>query len=86
MDSAEGVRLSSGVAVTLAVLVGIGAGASVELGSAVRRGMEIGRAVGEKIRFAMGSPNKADATVEENNTSARINHCQPASMYVLRVR
>jgi hypothetical protein len=37
-------------------------------------------------RFATGSPNKADATANEVNTNASASHCQPASMYALRVR
>ncbi|HVF25293.1 MAG TPA: hypothetical protein VNA23_05345 [Anaerolineales bacterium] len=41
---------------------------------------------GGKSWLATGSPNKADATTNENKTTASASHCQPASMYDRRVR
>lgn len=64
-------------------------GIRVAVGSGVRVGACVGEAVavgGGKSWFATGSPNKAEAALKENNTNARVNHCQPASTWARRVR
>jgi len=58
----------------------VSGGINVSLESDVEIAIAMGAAVNGKKRFATGSPNKADATVEENKTSANTSHCQPASM------
>lgn len=75
-DVPSGVRVAAGVLVRVCVAEGI----AVSLEGEVEIGMEMGAAVGGKNWLATGSPNKADATVEENKTSAKTSHCQPASM------
>ena len=52
----------------------------VEVGRGVLEGVMVGVGGGGKSWFATGSPNKADAKLNENNTSARVSHCQPASI------
>ncbi len=84
-----GVNVPSGVKVAVAVLVFVGDGIRVAVGSVVRVGTCVGEgeAVGSgKSWFATGSPNNADAALKENNTSARVNHCQPANTCARRVR
>ena len=76
--AAVGVLAGVRVAVTVRVRVDEGTGVSSE--TVVEAGSKTGISVGEKIWFATGSPNKAEATVEENRTSASSSHCQPASM------
>lgn len=80
---AVGVRVPSGVNVAVAVLVFVGEGGRVAVGRGVVVGVVVG---GGKRRFATGSPNIADAALNENNTKARVNHCQPASIWARRVR
>jgi hypothetical protein len=83
----EAVRVPSGVVVTVGRSVGVEVRANVGLGGAVELGSTtIGIWVGAKNRFATGSPSNAEATVEKNRTSASASHCQPASMWALRVR
>jgi hypothetical protein len=76
----EGVNVPSDVGVALGLSVGVKEGTGVSLGSAVCVSVTIGVTVPGKIWFATGSPNRAEATVEENKTSANKSHCQPASM------
>ena len=81
--------MPSGVRVAVGVPVFVGEGISVAVGRGGRVGVWVGEAVavgGGKSWFATGSPNKADATLNENNTDARVNHCQPASTWARRVR
>jgi hypothetical protein len=61
------------------VFVFVDDGIGVRVGSGVRVGVTVRVGVGGKNRFAIGSPNKADAIVNENNTIASVSHCQPAS-------
>lgn len=68
------------------VFVFVGEGIRVEVGSGVHVGVIVGVGGGGKSWFATESPNKADAALNENKTSARVNHCQPASTYARRVR
>lgn len=80
------VRVPSGVNVAVDVFVFVGEGMRVAVGSGVRVGVKVEVGGGGKSWFATGSPNKADATLNENKTSARVNHCQPASTCARRVR
>lgn len=73
-------RVPAGLGVAVGRSVCVAEGASVALGGESTRDRSTGIAVGEKICCATGSPNRADATVEESKTSARSSHCQPASM------
>jgi hypothetical protein len=75
--------VTSRVNVAVAVIVFVGEGRRVAVGRGVIVGVAVG---GGKSRLATGSPNKADAALDENNTKARINHCQPASTCARRVR
>lgn len=61
-------------------------GMRVEVGIGVLVGVMVGVGGGGKSWLATGSPNKADAILNENNTSARVSHCQPASTCARRVR
>lgn len=72
------------MAVGVSVFVEDGRGVVVGRGVCVGVSVTVGE--GGKIWFATVSPNKADAATNENNTIASANHCQPASMYALRVR
>lgn len=81
-----GVRVPSGVNVAVGVSVFIDDGRGVVVGNGVCVGVSVAVGDGGKTWFATVSPNKADATTSENNTIASANHCQPASMYALRVR
>lgn len=81
--------MPSGVKVAVAVLELVGDGIRVTVGRGVRVGVCVGEVVavgGGKSWFATGSPNKAEARLNENKTNARINHCQPASTWARRVR
>ena len=82
-------RVPSGVNVIVAVFVWVNEGVKVAFGRGVVVGVCEGEVVavgGGKSRFATGSPNKADAVLNENNANARISHCHPASTYARRVR
>ena len=84
-----GVRVPSGVKVTVAVSVLVTEGVRVAVGGGVVVGVCEGKGVtvgGGKSRFATGSPNKADAVLNENKINARISHCHPASTCARRVR
>lgn len=74
------VKVLAGVRVAVNVRVRVAEGIGVSSGPVVEAGSETGISVGEKIWLATGSPNKAEATVEENRTSASSSHCQPASI------
>lgn len=78
-----GVRVPSGVNVAVAVFVFVDEGMRVALGRGVIVGVAVG---GGKSWFATGSPNMAEATLNENKTSANASHCQPASTCARRVR
>ena len=83
------VNVPSGVTVAVAVCVFVGGGMRVAVGGGVRVRVGVGSAVavgGGKSWFATGSPNKADAALNEKSTSARASHCQPASTCSRRVR
>jgi len=58
----------------------------VRVGRGVLVGVSVVVGDGGKSWFATGSPNKADATTEENKMIASASHCQPASIYARRVR
>jgi len=81
-----GVRVPSGVNVAVGVSVFVDDGTGVRVGRGVHVGVIVAVGGGGKSWFATGSPNKADATANENNTIANASHCQPASMYARRVR
>ena len=72
------------MAVGVRVFVEVGRG--VRVGRGVPVGVSVVVGAGGKSWFATGSPNKADAVATENNTMASASHCQPASIYALRVR
>lgn len=78
----EAVKVPSGVEVELAV----GRSVAVEEGTKVALGRGVGVEVGVGVIapgntwIATGPPNNAEATVEENSTSDKRSHCQPASM------
>lgn len=76
----EGVKVPSGVVVAAGGFVAVKEGLDVVLGRKVELGITMGETVAGKNRFATGSANKADATVDENSTNATASHCQPASM------
>jgi hypothetical protein len=84
--SAVGVRVATGVRVSVGTAVEVEEGTIAAAVAEVEMGRSTGRGVSARIWFATGSPNKAEATVEENKTRARSSHCQPASIYALRVR
>lgn len=84
--SAVGVRVTAGVRVSVGTAVEIGEETIVTAVGEFEMDRSTGTGVRARIWFATGSPNKAEATVEENKTSARSSHCQPASIYALRVR
>ena len=67
------------------VSVFVGEGTSVRVGRGVPVGVIVGVGGGGNSWFATESPNSADARLNENNTSARVSHCQPASTYARRV-
>ena len=82
---AEAVRVPSGVKVAVDVGVRVGDGISVAVGRGVAVDVTVG--VGDsRSWFTTGSPNIADATVNESKRSARISHCQPAIIWARRVR
>jgi hypothetical protein len=83
LDVPSRMGADSGVRVARGVSVGIADGPNVALGS---MGRATGTVVAGKNWFATGSPNRAEATVDESNTNASNSHCHPASMYSLRVR
>ena len=72
------------MAVGVRVFVDVGRG--VRVGRGVLVGVSVIVGDGGKSWLATGSPNKADATTNENNTIASASHCQPASIYARRVR
>lgn len=88
VNVAEGVSVPSGLGVIVSVgfSVAVAEGAGVALGSGVTIGKSTGMSVRGKIWLATGFPNKAEATVDDSKTSASSSHCQPASVYALRVR
>ena len=70
----------------VAVCVFVDVGSEVRVGSGVLVGVRVVVGDGGNSWFATGSPNKADATTDENKTIASASHCQPASIYERRVR
>jgi len=72
------------VAVGVSVFVDVGRG--VRVGGGLCVGVSVAVGGGGKSWFATDSPNKADATTNENKTIASVSHCQPASIYARRVR
>jgi len=72
------------VSVGVSVFVDVGRG--VRVGRGVLVGVRVAVGDGGKSWFATGSPNKADATTDENKKMASASHCQPASIYERRVR
>ena len=70
----------------MGVSVFVDDGRGVRVGRGVPVGVIVAVGGSGKIWFATVSPNKADATANEDNTIASANHCQPASIYAWRVR
>jgi hypothetical protein len=77
---AEAVNVPSGVSVGLLIFVGVDDGGDVVVGRSVATVGVTGRAVAANKRFATGSPNKAEATVDVKKTSASRSHCHPTSI------